>query len=194
MTEPFVQEGPLWAWRHPRPEGVSGRCIGRTDVQVPARRAKRLARRIQKAARRHGLPRVVHTSPLQRCALVGRYLRRWGWVHVQDAALLELDFGTWDGRFWEAIGQADIDQWCGAFASHAPGGGEALQALLQRASVWAPALWAPFPADHQRACVLVGHAGWMLARRWTHEHADQAPAQASDWPMAPAYGTLWRLP
>jgi alpha-ribazole phosphatase len=203
MTDLVVQagEGPLWAWRHPRPEGVSGRCIGRTDVPVPARRAKRLARRIQKTARRHGLPRVVHTSPLQRCALVGRYLRRWGWVHVQDTALLELDFGSWDGRCWATIEQSDIDQWCGAFASHAPGGGEALQAMLHRAAKWTAnrtatctANRAPAPADHQSACVLVGHAGWMLARRWAHEHADLAPAQASDWPMAPPYGTLWRLP
>jgi alpha-ribazole phosphatase len=185
MTEPTEQASPLWAWRHPRPEGVAGRCIGRTDVIVPARRAKRLARCIQQAARRHGLPRVVHTSPLQRCALVGRYLRRWGWLHVQDPALLELDFGGWDGRFWEAIGQADIDQWCQSFACHAPGDGEALQTLLQRAARWVP--------SHQGACVLVGHSGWMLARRWAHEHT-HAPAQASDWPTAPPYGALWRLP
>jgi alpha-ribazole phosphatase len=174
----------LWAWRHPRPVGVAGRCIGRTDVHVPARRAKRLARRIQKAARRHGLSRVVHTSPLQRCAQVGRYLRRWGWTHVQSLALLELDFGSWDGAAWSDIPQADIDAWCQAFATHAPGGGEALQTLLTRAAQWTPAC---------HKAVLVGHAGWMLARRWTHEH-QQPPNQAADWPVPPPYGALWHLP
>lgn len=177
----------MWAWRHPQPEQIAGRCIGQTNVKVPARRAKRLARRIQKAARRHGLARTVHTSPLQRCASVGRYLKRWGWTHVKDPALLELDFGTWDGRDWSDISQADIDQWCGAFATHAPGGGEPLQALLTRSAAWAPANISQGPA------VLVAHAGWMLARRWVHSH-EQPPRQAADWPASPPYGTLWRLP
>jgi alpha-ribazole phosphatase len=176
----------LWAWRHPKPHDVTGRCIGRTDVPVPARRAKRLARRIQKVARQQGWPKVVHTSPLQRCALVGRYLRRWGWTHVQDPALLELDFGTWDGQPWLEIPQVDIDAWCQNFAKHPPGGGEALQSLLNRASTWSP------NSAHGHA-VVVAHAGWMLARRWCHDH-DQPPSQADQWPVAPVYGTLWRLP
>ncbi len=175
----------LWAWRHPKPEQVVGRCIGRTDVTVSPRRAKRLARRIQKTARRHGLAQVVHTSPLQRCALVGRYLRRWGWKHVRDKALLELDFGAWDGRPWRDIPQAQVDQWCQAFATHAPGGGEALQSLLDRAAAWTPV------CDQ---AVLVAHAGWMLARRWVHEHPQAPPQQAAEWPASPAYGALWRLP
>jgi alpha-ribazole phosphatase len=176
---------PVWAWRHPRPDHVAGLCIGQANVKVPARRAKRLARRIQAAARRHGLARTVHTSPLQRCALVGRYLRRWGWVHVVNPALLELDFGTWDGHAWQSIPKADIDQWCTAFATHAPGGGESLQALLARAAAWAP--------THPQGTVVVAHAGWMLARRWAHDHA-APPQQAVQWPPSPAHGTLWRLP
>ena len=176
---------PMWVWRHPKPDDVAGRCVGQTDVKVPARKAKRLARRIQNAARRHGLARTVHTSPLQRCAAVGQCLRRWGWTHVQDPALLELDFGTWDGHPWHTIAQSDVDQWCQAFAAHAPGGGECLQALLDRAAAWA------LPAD--KAVIVVGHAGWMLARRWVHQHP-QPPPQAADWPAAPPYGRLWRLP
>ena len=75
------------AWRHPRPRGVAGRCIGRTDVAVDPRKARRLARRIHREALRevaHGqaapgliapgliapgqaAPRVVCCSPLRRC-------------------------------------------------------------------------------------------------------------------------------
>lgn len=183
----------LWAWRHPQPPDARGRCIGRTDVPVPARRAKRLARRIQKAARRHGLPRVVHTSPLQRCASVGRCLRRWGWTHVRDPGLLELDFGTWDGQPWQDIAQADIDAWCDHFATHTPGGGEALQSLLDRARAWEPTSLEPGQQCGHEHAVVVGHAGWMLARRWAHEHA-YAPSRADQWPTPPAYGTLWHLP
>ena len=117
----------LWVWRHPRAEGAAGRCIGWTDLPVDPRRAKRLAHRIRQAARRHGLPRRVLTSPLQRCAAVGRWLKRWGWAHERDPALREMHFGHWDGLRWEQIGQAELDAWCSAFARHRPGGGEHLQ-------------------------------------------------------------------
>lgn len=174
----------LWAWRHPRPVGVAGRCIGRTDVPVDPRRAKRLARRIQAAARRHGLPRVVCSSPLRRCADVARWLRRWGWVWHRDAALLEMDFGRWDGLPWSQIGATPVDAWCADFAQHAPGGGEALATLLVRAAAWTP------PAGAAPA-VVVAHAGWMLARRWAASGGG-AP-QAAEWPAAPAYGACWVL-
>ena len=111
----------IWAWRHPRPDRVDGYCIGRADVPVDPRRAKRLARRIERAARVHGLPREVWTSPLQRCAEVGRWLKRWGWMHHVDAALLEMDFGAWDGLPWSVIACGEVEAWRRDFARHAPG-------------------------------------------------------------------------
>jgi len=55
------------AWRHPRPIGADGRCIGgRTDLPVDARKAKRLAHRIRAVARREGLVREAVCSPLER--------------------------------------------------------------------------------------------------------------------------------
>lgn len=172
---------PLWAWRHPRPEGAAGRCIGAgSDLPVHWRRAKRLARRIQATARRERLPHLIHTSPLARCRAVGAWLRRWGWRHRIEPALLELDFGAWDGKTWPRIGRAEVDAWCADFAAYRPGGGESLQALLARAHAWTPAAT---PA------LLVTHGGWMLARGWR----GAAPALAADWPAAPPYGALLQL-
>jgi len=171
---------PIWAWRHPRPQGASGRCVGAgTDLAVHWRRAKRLARRIQQQARRARLPHCVYTSTLRRSADVGVWLRRWGWRHVRCAELIEMNFGSWDGQPWSAIAQAEVDSWVADFARHAPGGGESLAALLARAAAWSP----PDP------CLLVGHGGWMLARRWGLQPAPDA----AQWPLAPAYGQLWRL-
>lgn len=183
---PIDAVGPVvWAWRHPAAR--AGRCIGRTDVRVDPRRAKRLARRIQAAARRHGLPRVVHTSPLARCTDVGRWLRRWGWHHVVDDELLELAFGAWDGRRWQDIDRAQIDAWCADFAATPPGGGEPLRALLHRAAAWRPRV----PCG--RACVVVAHAGRMQARRWMDERSAEPPL-AQTWPSTPAHGDRWLLP
>ena len=171
----------LTVWRHPRPEGVAGLCVGaRSDPPVHWRRAKRLARRIQAHARRHRLAHEVVTSPRSRCADVGAWLARWGWRHRIDAGLLELDFGAWEGRRWDDIGAAALAAWTADFLHHRPGGGESLAALLARA------------ARPPLAALAVGHGGWMLARRWGLESPGVAP-RAADWPAPPRYGQGWRL-
>ena len=197
----------LMMWRHPRPQGAAGRCIGRTDLAVDRRKAKRLAHRIRQAARRHGWPRVIHSSHLQRCADVGRVLRGWGWRHHIDAAWAEMDFGAWEGLPWSQIPPAEVDAWCQDFAHHAPGGGESLAAFTQRL------------LDLLQRCghepgqalplLVVGHAGCMqvlercltavgarvvesaalpaLPERWPQAHEWGAPAPymaALRWPAA----------
>jgi len=173
----------LVVWRHPRPRDVAGRCIGRTDVPVDPRKAKRLAHRIRQAARREGAGRrTVWTSPLRRGADVGRWLARWGWTHHVDPRLSELDFGAWDGRRWDAIGAAELDDWCAAFASHEPGGGESVTTLMTRC--------AAFMQAHPRAWV-VGHAGWIHAADRV-VRALPPPAAAAEWPAPVGYGLAWR--
>ena len=173
----------LSVWRHARPSGVEGRCIGRTDVQVDRRKSKRLAHRIRAWARRHGAARVVITSQLQRGADVGRWLARWGWQHRLDARLLELDFGDWDGCDWAAVPLAQIDAWCADFAHHRAGGSEPVVALLARC--------AAFIEDSPEACV-VGHAGWISAALWL-ERSGRALPEAATWPRSLAYGARVQL-
>ncbi|MDE2593428.1 MAG: histidine phosphatase family protein [Burkholderiales bacterium] len=181
----------IWAWRHPQPQGVAGRCIGRHDVALDRRKAKRLAHRIRQAARRHGLPHIVHTSSLRRCRWVGQQLRRWGWRHVIDERLLEASFGLWEGCAWSAISRDEFEAWMADFVGYRPGGGESLGEVLARAAAWMP-LDAPEGSVESQGLVVVAHGGWMLARRWMAEHA-QAPAGAHEWPASPAYGQCWLL-
>lgn len=174
-------------WRHPLPRGARGRCIGRTDLPVDPRRSKRLAHRIRRAARRARRPRVVWTSPLQRCADVGRWLARWGWHHVCDPRLLELDFGRWDGLPWEAIPVAEIDAWCADFAHHAPGQGEPLAAL------WARCTGVLAELSGREGVHVVGHGGWMQAAQAIAQGLP-LPETAGQWGPPPAHGQCVRLP
>lgn len=174
----------IWAWRHPKPDGVAGRCIGQTDVLVDRRKAKRLAHRVRQAARQHGLPRVIHTSPLQRCRSVGRILRTWGWRHHVDASLAEIDFGAWDGKPWGEIPRDEIDAWVADFSGYQPGGGESLRHVLQRAQAW--------QTKEGEPVLVIAHAGWMLARQWVNENG-KPPVGAHEWPKPPAYGQCWPL-
>lgn len=168
----------LHLWRHPRPEGVAGRCIGHTDVPVHWRRSKRLARRIQALARRTQRPHTIVTSPLRRCADVGRWLARWGWRHRRDARLLEMDFGAWDGRPWSQIPEAEVAAWAEQLLHAVVPGGESLAQLAARVSAWQP------EADEW---AVVGHAGWLSVR--VRMHTGTWPiAGAGDWPQPPPYG------
>ncbi len=166
----------LHAWRHPRAIGAEGRCIGRTDLAVDPRRAKRLAHRIRALARRQGLPRIVLTSPLVRSRAVGRWLARWGWQHRVEPALAEMDFGTWDGRPWSAITRTAVDAWCADFLHHAPGGGESVGALLDRVRHFDPG----------SARIAVTHGGWLSAAQWLSAQGEQPPA-ADRWPASPSH-------
>jgi alpha-ribazole phosphatase len=168
-------------WRHPQPQGATGRCIGITDLPVDPRRAKRLAHRIRHAQRREGGPREVWTSPLQRCADVGRWLRRWGWHHRIDPRLGELDFGNWDGCSWDAIAAEAVQAWCDDFAAHAPGQGESVAQLLARCRAWLDGIGG-------RPVFVVAHAGWINALRILQGPERVQPLRASDWPAAARYG------
>lgn len=177
----------LVIWRHPRPTGAVGRCVGRTDLAVDRRKAKRLARAVQREARQRGWAREVWTSTLHRSAAVGQVLASWGWRHHRDARLNELDFGVWDGAAWADIGAAAVQAWCDDFVAHAPGGGESLAALLSRCAAF---------LEGQRATgtplLIVGHAGWMQAARLLSENREP-PRDAAQWPTPPSYRESWCL-
>jgi alpha-ribazole phosphatase len=183
------------AWRHPKPLGAAGRCIGQTDLPIDRRKAKRLAHRIRRAARQHNWPHVVYSSPLQRCAQVGRQLKRWGWRHQVDAALLEMDFGQWEGRAWQDIAAEQLDDWCTHFLDGSPGGGESLSDVFRRAAAWLSAQGAQALNEATPARLVIAHAGWMQACAWLSTGAPW-PTQASQWPQAPRYGQcqiwMWR--
>lgn len=171
----------LWCWRHPPARAAAGRCIGRTDLRVDPRKAKRLAHRVRQQARRHGLPSAVWVSPLQRARRVGDWLRRWGWRVVVDARLAELDFGAWDGRAWSQVPWAEVQAWEADLLRHAPGGGESLQQLARRVQAFCADL-PPGP------CQLVGHGGWINAL--LHVPPGRAALPASAWPAPPRHGSL----
>lgn len=174
----------LIAWRHPRPRGSQGRCIGaRTDLPVDPRKAKRLAHRIRRVARREGLARVVAVSPLRRCRDVGRWLRRWGFRCIVDARLIECDFGNWDGRRWDDIARAEIDAWAANLHDHRPGGGESVAMLLERVR----AVRRDAPAG-----LVVTHGGWLSGFHWLRG-GDGQRADAGGWPAAPGFGEAERM-
>ena len=100
--------------RHPRPAVAPGTCYGRTDLPL-LEPPHQLA-----AALRRLLPPdfALYASPLQRARLLAEAL---GAPSI-EGRLQEIDFGEWEGRSFEAIGNA-IDAWAAdPLEFRAPGG------------------------------------------------------------------------
>jgi len=123
---------------------------------------------------------VIHTSDLQRAAAVGRWLRRWGWRHVVDARLREMDFGDWDGLHWSMIERDRWADWDSDFEHHAPGGAESVYDLRTRVDDFVRVM----PAT----CLVIGHAGWAGAWQWL----GRGTTTAACWPAATRHGALMR--
>lgn len=193
---PEAAAGPrLWLVRHAQPQVAAGTCYGRLDVPAQARATADCAQRLAAALP----PRLLlRHSPLQRCAQLAQALQglRPGLAAQADARLVEMDFGTWEGRAWSAIARADIDAWTADFTHYRPGGGECLAQMLAR--VHHALQEARHLARTQRCDVLwISHAGVARCLQWLQQAAPGpgAPVRADQWPrQAPAPGQWTCLP
>lgn len=141
--------------RHPRPEGVEGLCYGRRDVPVSDDETERVARSLRACLPPHLLEAApIHSSPLSRCSALARRLASSG-AAVMAPELLELDFGSWEGRTWDEVPRGELDAWARDPWRYAPGGGESAQSVLGRFQAWARRL----EEEASAAVVAVTHAG-----------------------------------
>jgi alpha-ribazole phosphatase len=141
--------------RHPQPIGAQGRCYGRKDLAV-----ERVALAAAAAAIRTQIPPAVlraatfFSSPLSRCLELARDLAHPGEPIVCDD-LVELDFGAWEGKSWEAVPRDELNAWAADVWGYRPGGGESAAMAADRWRRWSQAL-RHRPAD---AVLAVTHAG-----------------------------------
>jgi alpha-ribazole phosphatase len=175
----------IYLVRHGRPFGVEGICYGRRDVRVRARETDRVARSLRSKVPEEVLRAApIYSSPLQRCAVLARQIAGGRPVAVTPA-LLELDFGSWQGRDWSDIPRAELDAWAADLWHYAPGGGESARAAAQRWRAWVGSLLEP----SLDAVIAVTHAGLIRIAHAVRSASD--PALLS---MDVAYGSVHPLP
>ncbi|WP_367111620.1 histidine phosphatase family protein [uncultured Psychrobacter sp.] len=183
----------LYIWRHPKPLAANGLCLGQTDMGVHPRKLKRLANQIERFVRLHKLPKVIWVSPLQRSLKVGELLAQRGFKCQVAPDLMELNFGTWDGRPWSDIPKQAIDEWCADFAQSAPYKGESVQELFTRVETqigsW---LKACSIENNDEPVLAVGHAGWINVAKMLAA-GEGVPQVAADWPRPVGYRELSSL-
>jgi alpha-ribazole phosphatase len=182
----------LWLVRHAQPLVAPGTCYGALDVKADVHATHSAAQRLA-----HALPakaRVFH-STLQRCELLalGVQALRPDLASKPDARLREMDFGNWEGRSWADIGKPAIDIWTAEFATHAPGGGENLSAMLDRVQLALQAAQQLCVAQAVQDVVWISHAGVARCVNWLQAQGAGVKPQPHQWPTAaPAWGE-WEI-
>lgn len=168
--------------RHPRPQIADGVCYGQLDI--PAIDAAATAERLR-ARLPSGLPLVA--SPLTRCRALATLLHP---APRFDARLMEMHFGAWEGKAWEAIPRDSLAAWADDVLHYTPPGGESAAMLQTRCVAALDAL----RAEGLHACIIVTHAGVMRAalghaRReaaniWSQRRFAHGECVVLDWPSA----------
>lgn len=176
----------LWLIRHALPLIEAGVCYGALDIPADPASTQRAAERLAEA-----LPAglALRCSPLRRCRQLASALAalRPDLGCGLDPRLAEMDFGLWEGQRWADLGAAALDAWTADFARHRPGGGESVQAFMQRVG----AAWQE--ARHSgQATAWITHAGVIRAASLL-AHGVTLPERAEQWPQAaPDCGQWWR--
>ncbi len=164
--------------RHTRPEGAEGLCYGRSDLAMAAdfaAHAQRIAAQLPEVTR-------ILTSPLSRCRRLAEAVAALRGLPVEiDAGLVEMDFGRWENRPWQAIPRDELDAWRDDFLAARPHGGESVQDLADRVGAALDAA-----AQGARPALLVTHAGVIKAAR-------VALGQTDGWQSQIGFGEWMRI-
>ncbi|MDH4134998.1 MAG: histidine phosphatase family protein [Gammaproteobacteria bacterium] len=174
----------LWLVRHARPLVEEGVCYGASDVPVDAASTSDCAARLACE-----LPQRFRllSSPLQRCARLAQEIAalRPGVTIEHDERLREMDFGCWEGVRWDVIPRVAFDAWMADFATHAFGGRETVQSLMQRvAALRAEA------AREDGDMVWVTHAGVLRAMSLLAQGVAQVE-HGGQWPRETLHFGQW---
>jgi alpha-ribazole phosphatase len=145
----------LYLIRHPKPEHADGVCYGRLDLSVDsAESARTLVEVRERIPPEIWQQAPIVTSPLARCANFANALAAPGTAQVADE-LIEMDFGTWEGRPWQAISREELDRWSLDLWTYRPGDGENAVSIAARWERWL----ARMRATKTTTVVAVTHAG-----------------------------------
>ena len=174
----------IYLIRHASPHGVEGICYGRCNVPVRASETQRVVQALRQNIPEEILKRApIYTSPLVRCSMLAQQIADGRGVAVTPA-LLELDFGDWQGRRWEVIPRQELDAWAADLWHYAPGRGESAATAAHRWRAWVDSL----VRQSLEAVIAVTHAGLIRVA-----HAVEFPSQPELLTMPVAYGSIHRI-
>lgn len=153
----------IYLIRHPKPNVESNICYGQLDIDIENENTlnideicANIASKIDK----------IYTSPLQRCKKLALLIaNKYEIKHeniVINGALMELNFGEWEGKKWDDINQNILQNWMNDFVNYQVPEGESYMQLYNRAVIF----WNKIISNHSNnnsTIAIVTHAGYIRA-------------------------------
>jgi len=123
--------------RHTAPDIEKGICYGQSDVPlVKPFEAEFLYLQQQLAP-----VDIIYSSPLSRCKILADYLGRERSIPVvEDARLMELNFGAWEMKRWDDIDPAALLPWMDNYERMCCPEGESYNDLVARVQAFVAAV------------------------------------------------------
>ncbi|AOW11107.1 alpha-ribazole phosphatase [Flavobacterium gilvum] len=101
---------------------------------------------------------VLYSSPLQRCTILARHIQKNSKIEsiIEDSRLMEMHFGDWELKSWDAIPREVLDPWMEDFVNVNVPNGESFVELDFRVREF---LDNKLSKKHTKPVIIVAHSG-----------------------------------
>lgn len=101
---------------------------------------------------------ILYSSPLQRCVILAEYIKEKTQISsiLKDSRLMEMNFGDWELKSWDAIPRESLDPWMEDFVNVRVPNGESFVDLNDRVLNF---LENKLTRNSKKPVIIVAHAG-----------------------------------
>jgi alpha-ribazole phosphatase len=143
----------IYLIRHIEPDFEKGICYGHLDVPIQSNYKEQHDSIIARLRKDYD---AVFSSPFMRCKLLAEQISN---KVIFDNRLKELNFGDWEGKKWDDINQAELNNWMKNYITISPPNGESLNELINRFSNFVEDL----KKQNLKKVIIITHAGIIRA-------------------------------
>lgn len=134
----------IYLIRHTTPAVQKGVCYGQTNLDIMPSFEEEFLQIIEKLQGFLGKNAIqkIYTSPLLRCQKLAQTLNQnmhqyannqgYNIDFLEDARLMEMDFGEWEMKTWAHIHENDTSNWMNNFVTTKTPNGESFEGLMFR--------------------------------------------------------------
>ncbi|MBC7607586.1 MAG: alpha-ribazole phosphatase [Burkholderiales bacterium] len=144
----------IYLVRHTETVCPKGVCYGQSDVGI----IESYGEAFQGIVKQLPQEALLYSSPLQRCKILAKYILENTKTEsiIEDARLMEMNFGDWELQKWSDIPKEILDTWMNNFVTVAVPNGESFQDLhLRMNDFWKNIV----QKTHSKPIIIVAHSG-----------------------------------
>lgn len=140
----------IYLIRHTETVCEKGICYGQSDVGL----LQEYTPQFEAIKAQIPTEAVFYSSPLQRCIILANYLSEAN--YTTDPRLMEMNFGDWEMKNWDAISLEEMNPWMMDFVNVTVPNGESFTKLYERVADF---MQTTFQVENSKPLVIVTHAG-----------------------------------